>query len=102
MSTNLETDDIHLENKGRSRSDSSDAVTLARYHYTDKEDNNGSKASENHDLKSEHTAADTEEKPKKKNNIFITFSGLQLALFLAALDRYSTKKIEKEILQFSD
>ncbi|KAI9351882.1 major facilitator superfamily domain-containing protein [Pilaira anomala] len=31
-------------------------------------------------------AAAEEEKPKKKTNIFVVFSGLQLALFLAALD----------------
>lgn len=29
----------------------------------------------------------SEEKPKKKNNIYLTFGGLQIALFLAALDR---------------
>jgi hypothetical protein len=29
----------------------------------------------------------SEEKPKRKNNIYLTFGGLQLALFLAALDR---------------
>lgn len=28
-----------------------------------------------------------EEEPKKKTNLFVVFSGLQLSLFLAALDR---------------
>lgn len=32
-------------------------------------------------------AESTVEEPKKKTNIFLVFSGLQLALFLAALDR---------------
>lgn len=39
----------------------------------------------NNDSNSEHTI--TEEKPKRKNNLWVTFSGLQIALFLAALDR---------------
>lgn len=42
-----------------------------------------------HDSSSEHTIAEQnspEEKPKRKNNLWVTFSGLQIALFLAALD----------------
>jgi hypothetical protein len=43
------------------------------------------------DAKSENMTMDNtndlETKPTKKNNIFLTFGGLQIALFLAALDR---------------
>lgn len=81
-STSLETHDIHLD-KGVSRR-TSVAATLNSMR-SDKTVNPSS------DAKSENTtidhANDLETKPAKKNNLFLTFGGLQIALFLAALDR---------------
>ncbi|CAO0798608.1 unnamed protein product [Mucor circinelloides] len=80
-STSLETHDIHLD-KGVSRR-TSVAATLNSMR-SDKTVNPSS------DAKSENTtidhANDLETKPAKKNNLFLTFGGLQIALFLAALD----------------
>lgn len=96
MSQSIETKNIQPDDIGISRRASSVAATLASNHSIDNHDKNEAKLKETDDQISEHTIADTEEKPKKKNNIFITFSGLQLALFLAALDRY-INKTEKNV-----
>lgn len=75
-STSIEAHDDHLD-KGISRR-TSVVATL-----------NSERTANLAETKSENTIIDneTEIKPTKKNNIFLTFGGLQIALFLAALDR---------------
>jgi hypothetical protein len=75
-STSVETHDVRLD-EGFSRR-TSVAATLN----SERTANLGETKSENATIDNE-----TETKPTKKNNIFLTFGGLQIALFLAALDR---------------
>ncbi|KAL0141946.1 major facilitator superfamily domain-containing protein [Mucor lusitanicus] len=80
-STSLEAHDIHLD-KGVSRRTSVAATLNSTY--------SERTANPSSDAKSENMTMDNtndlETKPTKKNNIFLTFGGLQIALFLAALD----------------
>lgn len=80
-STSLEAHDIYLD-KGVSRRTSVAATLNSTY--------SERTANPPLDTKSENTtvdhANDMETKPTKKNNIYLTFGGLQIALFLAALD----------------
>lgn len=81
-STSLETHDVHLD-KGISRR-TSVAATLNST-YSERTANLPSDGkSQNSTMENTN---DMETKPIKKNNIFLTFGGLQIALFLAALDR---------------
>ncbi|KAK4518956.1 uncharacterized protein ATC70_009183 [Mucor velutinosus] len=80
-STSLEAHDVHLD-KGISRRTSVAATLNSTY--------SERTANPSSDAKSENMAMDNtngvETKPTKKNNILLTFGGLQIALFLAALD----------------
>ena len=87
--------DNQLENHGVSRR-TSIAATLASGISLNDKDTSTAKAADqtNNDAASGHVALDHNNMipPKKKNKIWITFSGLQIALFLAALDRYDNRE----------
>lgn len=89
----MDSKDIQINNTELSRRASVTATLASNASRTPSLKDNiqlGDRSPKEHDSSSEHTIAEqnsSEDKPKRKNNLWVTFSGLQIALFLAALDR---------------
>ncbi|KAG2214383.1 hypothetical protein INT47_000939 [Mucor saturninus] len=82
MPHNIEAPEYHLSSAGVTRR-ASVAPTITSNTFSSKEEEKEARFPETHDSASEHTIA---ENTPKAPNLFVVFSGLQIALFLAALD----------------
>lgn len=82
MSQDIEALDIYLSNAGVTRK-TSVAATITSNTFSEKDGADKAHFPETYDSASEHTIA--QDIPKSPN-LFVVFSGLQIALFLAALD----------------